>query len=70
MQTLDEARAAQPAFAMALYALEPGGPVTLEIITPDGQPFTFEGPTEAAVLSRAFPPAAAAAPPPEADIFA
>lgn len=70
MQTLDEARAAQPAFAMALYALEPGGPVTLEIITPDGEPFTFEGPTEAAVLARAFPPVEAAPPPPEADIFA
>jgi hypothetical protein len=40
---------------LALYAYEPGGDVTLEVHTPDGQTFPFTGPTEAAVLARAFP---------------
>lgn len=55
--TLDDIRAAQPALGFALYALEPGGTVTLEVMTPDGQIFRFDGPTEAAVLHLAFPPA-------------
>lgn len=60
---LDEIRARFPQFGLAVYALEPGGPVTLEIQTPDGESFAFEGPTVAAVLERAFPaPAAEEAP--------
>lgn len=58
--TLDDARAAHPGFGYALYALEPGEPVTLEIIADDGQIFTFKGPTEQAVLALAFPPEPAA----------
>jgi hypothetical protein len=74
MLTLDAVRERFPAFALALYALEPGGPITLEILAPDGESFTFTGPTEAAVLERAFPdmtPAAAEpdSPAAELDIF-
>lgn len=54
--TLDDIRAAQPALGFALYALEPGGPMVLEVMAPDGQLFRFDGPTEAAVLHLAFPP--------------
>lgn len=53
---LDDARAAHPGFGYALYALEPGEPVTLEIIAMDGEIFTFRGPSEQAVLDLAFPP--------------
>lgn len=53
--TIDDARAAFPKLGLALYAYDPGGPVTLEVHTADGQTFTFSGPTEAAVIARAFP---------------
>jgi hypothetical protein len=56
ISSLDAARAANPDLAMALYALTPGGPITLEIITPDEQIFTWTGASEAAVLAEAFPP--------------
>lgn len=62
--TLDDARAAFPLFGFALYALDPGGDVTLEVHTPDGELFAFTGPTEQAVLEAAFPPEPIAAPPP------
>lgn len=55
--TLDELRAAEPALGFALYAFEPGGLVTLEIHTPDGQVFTFKAATAQAALDAAFPPA-------------
>ena len=58
MSTLDELRAERPHLGFALYALEPGGPVTFEVHAGDGQVFAFTGPTEEAVLRRAFPPAA------------
>lgn len=58
--TLDDARAAFPKLGLALYAYDAGGPVTLEIHTADGQTFPFVGPTEAAVVARAFPSLAAA----------
>jgi hypothetical protein len=41
---------------MALYAYQPGEDVTLEVHTPDGQVFSWSGPTEADVLLQAFPP--------------
>lgn len=65
--TLDDARAAFPLLGLAAYAYEPGGPVTLEVISSDGQTFTFTGPTQAAVIARAFPSlsAPAAEPDPE-----
>lgn len=53
--TLDDARAAFPKLGLALYAYEPGGPITLEVHANDGQTFSFTGPTEAAVIARAFP---------------
>lgn len=56
IQTLDDARAANPDLGFAAYAYEPGGDVVLEIHTPDGQVFTFSAPTETAVLALAFPP--------------
>jgi len=70
--TLDDLRAANPELGFALYALEPGGPVTLEVMTPDSQVFSFAGPTMEAVLLAAFPPDAPAPadPEPETDIFA
>lgn len=51
----DEIRAAFPALGFAIYAMEPGGHVTLEVYAPDGQTFSFEGQSEDAVLARAFP---------------
>ena len=53
--TLDDARAARPDLGFALYALEPGQPVTLEIMDGDQNLFTFKGATEAECLARAFP---------------
>lgn len=63
--SLDNARAAFPLLGLALYAYEPRGPVTLEVHTADGQTFSFTGPTEAAVIDRAFPSLAEAAPEPD-----
>lgn len=62
--TFDDARAAHPHLGFAVYAYEPGGAVTLECITPDGQTHIFTGPTAQAALDLAFPPE-----PPAPDIF-
>lgn len=53
--SLDAARAAFPKLGLALYAYDASGPVTLEVLAADGQRFEFIGPTEAAVIARAFP---------------
>ena len=53
--SLDDARAAFPHLGFAVYAFEPGQPVTLEIHAADGQVFAFSGPTLHACLMRAFP---------------
>lgn len=53
--TIDEIRAKFPGLGLALYAMEPGGPVVLETYA-DGQVFSFRGPTAQAVLDEAFPP--------------
>lgn len=63
--SLDDARAAFPKLGLAVYAYEPGGPVTLEVHSADGQTFPFTGPTEAAVVARAFPSLAPPDPEPE-----
>jgi hypothetical protein len=54
--TLDELRAANPELGMALYALEPGGPVTFEIYAPDGKVFSWRDATAALAIAQAFPP--------------
>ena len=63
--SLDKARAAFPLLGLALYAYEPRGPVTLEVHTADGQTFSFIGPSEVAVIARAFPSLAEAVPEPD-----
>ena len=71
--TLDDARKANPELGFGLYAIEPGQSVTLEVYTPDGQTFSWTGPTEAHVLALAFPPEPVADPalaqPTTPDIF-
>jgi hypothetical protein len=62
--SIDDLRAAHPELGVGLYALEPGGPVTLEIYTPDGTVYTFTGTTAAAAFASAFP-----APETAADLF-
>jgi hypothetical protein len=63
VRTLDELRAAFPHLGFGLYALEPSGPVTLEIHL-DGEVYDFVGPSEAAAIALAFPAAA-----PMTDVF-
>ena len=52
--TFDEIRARHPPLALALYALEPGGTVTLEVIDGAGEIFTFRGLTAEHALDQAF----------------
>lgn len=40
---------------LAVYAYEPGGPVTLEVLTPDGQTYAWTAPTLREAAARAFP---------------
>ena len=63
MASLDDLRARVPHVGAALYAYEPGGPVTLELTLEDGSIFTFEGATEAAAVGRALAPMAPVEPP-------
>lgn len=56
--SLDDLRRDFPTLGFAVYALEPGGPVTLEIHQ-DGEVYTFRAATEAATLAQAFPITAA-----------
>lgn len=51
----DEIRSENPDLAINLYAMTPGGGVTLEVITPDGQNFTWAAATAAAAMELAFP---------------
>jgi hypothetical protein len=53
--TLDEIRAAHPDLAFALYAYEPGGEVTFEVMH-GTEIFAFTGPTAQAAIDAAFPP--------------
>jgi hypothetical protein len=66
--SLDDLRTAHPLLGFALYAYEPGGPVTLEIHAPDGGVYSTTGPTAEAAIAVAFPPRAAP-PPPAASVF-
>ncbi len=69
--TLDEARRLYHHLGYAVYALEPGGPVTLELHAPNGQLFEFRAKTLDAALAKAFPPEAeeTVAPPEVINIF-
>jgi hypothetical protein len=55
MVSLDEIRARFPDVGVALYALDPGQPVTLEIYAADGQVFSWKDLTVAGALAQAFP---------------
>jgi len=66
----DALRAAHPDLAVSLYGLTPNGPVTLEVITPDGAVFTWVAATAREAIAAAFPPKPDDAPvPPENSIF-
>lgn len=54
MKTLDDIRAKYPHLGLALYAYEPGKPVTLEVIASDGKTFSWTAPTEEAAIAAAF----------------
>lgn len=69
--SLDDLRRLRPDLALALYALEPGQGVTLEVHH-DNEVYTFRGPTESDAILAAFPqePAKDETPaPPEPGIF-
>ena len=51
----DALRKEHPDLIMNLYAMTPRGDVSFEIITPDGQAYTFHGATAAAAMLSAFP---------------
>ena len=53
--TLDDIRDRFPQLGLALYALEPGQPVTLEAHGPGGELWSWTAPTVAEVLAKAFP---------------
>lgn len=53
-RSLDELRERFPHLGFALYALTPGGLVTLEVHT-DDLFYSFTGLTESAVIEAAFP---------------
>lgn len=52
--TFDELRRKNPTLGFAAYALEPDGPVTIEVHT-FGLVATFEAPTFARCVEKAFP---------------
>lgn len=54
--TLDELRKAHPKLGVAVYAMTPGGAVTLELYEND-QVYSFAGATEQEAIDKAFPPA-------------
>lgn len=53
--SLDDLRRLKPELSLALFAMEAGGPVTLEIYH-GGEVYTFKAPTEAEAILAAFPP--------------
>lgn len=55
-QQLDDLRQAQPEMGFAVYAYEPGAPVTLEAHTPDGEVYSWQADTLADAIAKAFPP--------------
>ena len=70
MIDFDALRATHPALGFSVYAIDPGGPVTLEIVTPVGDYFQFKAATFAEAVALAFPYTPPAAPPAKpVDIF-
>lgn len=59
-ERFDQLRAENPDCGFALYALEPRGPVTLEVIPPeaDARVYQFVGATADEAMNQAFPPLA------------
>ena len=53
--SLDDLRKRFPHLGFALYALTPGGTVTLEVID-GGEVYSFAGRTAEAAILKAFPP--------------
>lgn len=51
----DLIRQQHPDLAINLYAMTPGGIVTLEIFTPDGSRFSWDAETAEAAFAMAFP---------------
>ena len=65
--SLDDLRRLRPDLALAVYALEPGQGVTLEVHH-DGEVYTFKADTESDAILMAFPPAPPETPePPKPD---
>lgn len=52
---LDDIRARYPAIGIAVFAMEPGQPVTVETYATGGRVFSFSGATADAALAKAFP---------------
>jgi len=52
--TFDSARIEWPGIGLAIYALDPGGPVVLEVHS-EGEVYRFEATTAAEALALAFP---------------
>lgn len=65
---LDDIRARYPHLALAIYAMDPGGPVVVETYV-DGQVFPFTAPTAAEALALAFPEMMAPPDAPEETVF-
>lgn len=63
---LDDIRVRYPAIGIAVFAMEPGQPVTIESYV-NGQVFSFVGDTVDAALAKAFPEMVTDEPTPAAD---
>lgn len=51
---IDAIRAIHPHLGLAVYAYEPGGPVTVEVLAQDGSRFTKQAPTMDEALADMF----------------
>jgi hypothetical protein len=79
IERFDQLRASNPDCGFALYAFEPRGVVTLEIMPPEADvaPYQFVGATAEEAMDKAFPPETSPEPeepqpepdPPSASVF-
>ena len=53
---IDKIRALFPHLSLAVYAYEPGGPVEVEVFTPDNTRFTRKAPTADEAFTAIFGP--------------